>query len=293
MIGLMDLARPGGGATTRGQHALDPFEPLFPARFAGEEQPLGPHFTAADVRRAISEDRLVLWYQPKVEVSTGRLCGAEALVRLEDREFGLIAPGAFLPSLDAGDLATLTAWVVERAHVDWQRFAAAGRPVRLSVNAPPSTLERSALPALLERLRPDHPFWPGMTIEMTETEIVQRVELIHAVIRQLHAQAVSISIDDFGSGYSSLARLRQIPFAEIKIDRSLIRDCETDESIRIFLKAIRDFAHFHHARVVAEGVETREEFTAIADIGIDEVQGFFIARPMPVDEFLRAAHGFA
>jgi len=293
VIGLMDLARPDRGAASHRMCAIDPREPRLPMRFAGDQPTAGPQFTAADVRRAISEDRLVLWYQPKVEIATGRLCGAEALVRLEDREYGLIAPGAFIPSLDSGDLVALTAWVVERAHDDWALFAAAGRPVRLSVNAPPSALERSALPALLARLKPNHPFWPGMTIEMTESEIVQRVDLVHAVIRQLHAQSVSISIDDFGSGYSSLARLRQIPFAEIKIDRSLIIGCETDESIRIFLKAIRDFAHFHHARVVAEGVETREEFTAVADIGIDEVQGYFIARPMPVDEFLRAARGFA
>lgn len=246
-----------------------------------------------EVRHALGEDRLTLWYQPKIDVATRSLRGAEALLRLEHARLGIVAPSRFLPQLAAADLAAVTAWVAERAITDWGRFAVAGLNVRLSINAPPSALESAALPSLLSMLRPSHPAWPGLTVELTESEIVRRVDLVRRAVEELSIQQVSIAIDDFGSGYSSLVRLIEVPFAEIKIDRALVRQCAFDESIRIFLKAIRDFAHYHAAIVVAEGVETVEEFEVIADLGIDQAQGFLFARPMPAEDFLRTGAGLA
>ena len=243
---------------------------------------------AAEVMAARSEDRLVLWYQPKIDVATRRLAGAEGLLRLVDPDHGVLGPAAFLPSLTGIDMAMITAFVAERAVADWLRFADAGEIVRLSINAPPSTLETADLPELFGVIRPRHRDWPGLTVEMTEAEIIGSLDAVHDAVHRLTQQAISISIDDFGAGYSSLARLKEVPFSEIKIDRSLVRGCDLDPSIRYFLKAIRDFAHYHGARVVAEGVETTAEFRVVADLGIDEAQGFLFARPMPPEEFLRA-----
>lgn len=262
-------------------------------RFADVEIDEDDLIPGEEVRHALGEDRLTLWYQPKIDVSTGALRGAEALLRLDHPRLGIVTPSYFLPRLAAAELAAVTSWVAERAISDWGRFAVGGLNVRLSINAPASALETSALPSLLEMLRPEHPAWPGLTVEMTESEIIRRVDLVRDAVARLSIQQVSISIDDFGSGYSSLVRLIEVPFSEIKIDRALVRQCAYDESIRIFLAAIRDFARYHEATVVAEGVETAAELDVIAEIGIDEAQGFYFARPMPADDFLRTGAGLA
>jgi EAL domain-containing protein (putative c-di-GMP-specific phosphodiesterase class I) len=245
--------------------------------------------TAVDVTAARAADRLQLWYQPKIDVASRTLAGAEGLLRLIHPDLGVVAPAAFLPSLTGIDMAILTGWVAERAVVDWMRFADAGSIVRLSINAPPSTLETAELPDLFRAIRPRHCDWPGLTVEMTEAEIFGSIDAVHDAIHRLTQQAISISIDDFGAGYSSLARLQEIPFSEIKIDRGLVRGCDRDPSMRYFLKAIREFAHYHGARVVAEGVETTAEFRVIADLGVDEAQGYLFARPLPPEEFVKIA----
>ncbi|MFM9857881.1 EAL domain-containing protein [Pseudoxanthobacter sp. M-2] len=257
-------------------------------RLAGRPIAATPSVPAGDVMTARSEDRLILWYQPKIDVATRKLAGAEGLLRLVDPELGVLSPAAFLPGLTGIDMAVITAFVAERAIADWLHFADAGEIVRLSINAPPSTLETADLPELFSVIRPRHRDWPGLTVEMTEAEIIGSLEAVNDAIHRMTQQAISISIDDFGAGYSSLSRLKEVPFSEIKIDRGLIRGCDRDPSIRYFLKAVRDFAHYHGARVVAEGVETTGEFRVVADLGIDEAQGFLFARPMPPEEFLRA-----
>jgi EAL domain-containing protein (putative c-di-GMP-specific phosphodiesterase class I) len=257
-------------------------------RLAGRPVSAMPVVPAADVMTARSEDRLILWYQPKIDVATRTLAGAEGLLRLVDPDRGVLGPASFLPNLTGIDMAVITAFVAERAIADWLRFAEAGEIVRLSINAPPSTLETADLPELFGLIRPRHRDWPGLTVEMTEAEIIGSLEAVNDAIHRMTQQSISISIDDFGAGYSSLARLKEVPFSEIKIDRGLIRGCDRDPGIRYFLKAVRDFAHYHGARVVAEGVETKGEFRVVADLGIDEAQGFLFARPMPPEEFLQA-----
>lgn len=257
-------------------------------RLAGRPVSAMPIVPATDVMKARAEDRLILWYQPKIDVASRKLAGAEGLLRLVDPERGVLGPASFLPNLTGIDMAVITAFVAERAIADWLTFADAGEIVRLSINAPPSTLETADLPELFGLIRPRHRDWPGLTVEMTEAEIIGSLEAVNDAIYRMMQQSISISIDDFGAGYSSLARLKEVPFSEIKIDRGLIRGCDRDPGIRYFLKAVRDFAHSHGARVVAEGVETTAEFRVVADLGIDEAQGFLFARPMPPEEFLRS-----
>jgi EAL domain-containing protein (putative c-di-GMP-specific phosphodiesterase class I) len=258
-------------------------------RYAASTTLVSAPLTAVDVMTARAEGRLQLWYQPKIDVASRTLAGAEGLLRIIDPDLGVVAPAAFLPSLTGIDMAIITGWVAERAVADWMRFADAGAIVRLSINAPPSTLETAELPDLFQAIRPRHRDWPGLTVEMTEAEIFRSIDAVHDAIHRLTQQAISISIDDFGAGYSSLARLQEVPFSEIKIDRGLVRGCDRDPSIRYFLKAIREFAHYHGARVVAEGVETTAEFRVIADLGVDEAQGYLFARPLPPEEFLKVA----
>lgn len=255
---------------------------------ASTSTPASP-LTSAEVMAARDADQLRLWYQPKIDVASRTLAGAEGLLRLIHPHLGVLAPAAFLPRLTGIDMAIVTTWVAERAVADWLHFADAGSIVRLSINAPPSTLETAELPDLFRAIRPRHRDWPGLTVEMTEAEIIGNIDAVQDAIHKLTMQSISISIDDFGAGYSSLARLQEVPFSEIKIDRGLVRGCDRNPAIRYFLKAIREFAHYHGARVVAEGVETTAEFRVVADLGIDEAQGYLFARPMPPEDFIKIA----
>ncbi len=243
-----------------------------------------------EIEAAFREDRFELWYQPQIDLHDASVIGAEALVRLRHPEQGIVPPGAFLPALDMDQFVRLTEWVLHRAMTDWRLFSAAGLAPRLSINSPASILADYTFSDLVRAIVPRDPTWPGLVVEITETEMMDDVDLVYEIATQLRLHGIEISIDDFGTGYSSLARLRHVPFAEVKIDGSLVMGLERDEPNRIVVQAVAALCHHLNGRVVAEGIETREMLSAVRALGCDVGQGYLFSPALPPLDFIRWTH---
>ncbi len=187
-----------------------------------EPEPLNGKVTLGDVLR---RDWLEQWYQPKIDLRAKRLVGAEALVRARRPDGGLLPPAAFLPGAAEEDMLALTERVILTAMRDFEDYAALGTTLKLSVNVPASAFVKLPLAQMLREERPAAANWPGLILEVTEDEVMHDLKIAQEVADELRALNCTLALDDFGAGYSSLARLRQLPFSELKIDRSYVTDC--------------------------------------------------------------------
>ena len=230
---------------------------------------------------ALARGWLELWYQPKIDLRSKTLAGAEGLIRCRHPDHGMVGPASFLPSASAADLAALTELVVITALRDWDEIAAIGVNLHTAINTSVSALTSMNLPALIREYRPNRERWPGLILEVTEEEAVQDIALMHEIATQLRIYGITFAIDDFGEGYSSFARLRELPFAELKLDRSFVHECASNKQNAGICQAIIDLAHHFGAVAVAEGVEKPADLQAIHRMGCDMGQGFLLARPMP------------
>jgi diguanylate cyclase (GGDEF)-like protein/PAS domain S-box-containing protein len=237
------------------------------------------------IERGTETNRLVLHYQPKVDVSTGELSGVEALVRWQHPQHGLLGPDRFVPLAEQTGIArSLSQLVLETALRQAQAWAAEGHKVPVAVNLSMRDVQDAELPeavaALLERFG-----MPGecLAIEITETTLMADPERALDVLHRLRAMDVRIAIDDFGAGYSSLAYLRRLPVHELKIDRSFLRDVSGSLSDRAIVGSIVELAHSLGLEVVAEGVEDDATWRLLEGLGCDFAQGFYLARPLPAE----------
>ena len=222
-----------------------------------------------------------LFYQPKIDLKTMRLVGAEGLVRARHPTRGVISPGVFLPGASEDEILALTERVIITALKDWETCAANGMSVKLSVNVPVSALVKLPIPTMLREERPQSANWPGLIMEVTEDEIIHDLKIANDVADALRAYNCSLALDDFGAGYSSLARLRQLPFSELKIDRSYVTNCHTDRINAGLCETIVELGKRFGLKTVAEGVETTHESHKLQGIGCDIGQGYLFAKPMP------------
>ena len=230
---------------------------------------------------ALERGWLEVWYQPKFNLAARTLAGAEGLIRCRHPQHGVLQPGSFLPGADDQSLASLTEYVVLTALRDWQELWNCGFNLKFAVNASIDSLTDLDLPALIRQNRPASVNWPGLILEVTEGEVARNVELAHEIATQLSIYGISLSIDDFGEGYSSFARLRELPFAELKLDASFVKNCAQDARNAGICQAVIDLAHNFGAVAVAEGLENPADIQAIQQMGCDIGQGFAFARPMP------------
>lgn len=237
-----------------------------------------------ELRRAFDRDELRLHYQPIVEPITGGIVGAEALIRWQHPRRGLLGPGEFLDTLESSELApTLTDWVVDRALAD-----AAGWPTAwsVSINLSPRELLLGAGRDLRARIATrcaEHGLATHhVCLEITERGLIDDARLV-ALLGEFADMGVRLAIDDYGSGSASLGRLRALPTDVAKLDRSLLGDV-TDPSTALILRSALELSRACGNRVVAEGVETAEQLAFLREHGCDMVQGFHLARPMPVEE---------
>jgi EAL domain-containing protein (putative c-di-GMP-specific phosphodiesterase class I) len=235
---------------------------------------------------ALDKGWLELWYQPKIDLRTKRLVGAEGLIRCQHPVHGIVAPDSLLPGATEASHKSLTEHVVIRALREWDELAEAGILLRLSVNTSIGALTNLHLPAIIREHRPKSGAWPGLILEVTESEVMADVDLVHEIATQLRIYGVTLSIDDFGEGYSSFARLRELPFAELKLDRSFVDGCCDDARNAGICQAVIDLAHHFGVISVAEGLERQSDLQLIRDMGCDEGQGYLLARPMPRSQFL-------
>lgn len=258
---------------------------------AGPTRAEAPRGRAADplphveLQEALEQHWLDLAYQPKVDLTRNRVIGAEGLARLNHPAHGTLGPGAFLPGASDAALHRLTEFAIRKAFRDWETFAKAGYAVQLSVNAPVRSLLDPGLADII-RESPRHSDWPGLVIEVTEGEAIDELDAVTEAATKLRIYGVSLSIDDFGSGYSSFARLKQLPFSELKLDRSFVQGCASDPLNAGICRSIIDLARASGAASVAEGIETAHDWTALVRMGCDIGQGYYFGRPMSAGKLI-------
>ena len=247
----------------------------------------GQHEELARLRRALVEREFVLHYQPKVNLRTGAVVGAEALIRWQHPEKGLRPPMDFLPLMEDHPLAIeVGEWVLDTALRDQAAWRAEGLDIQVSVNVGGYQLQRLDFVARLSTILARHPpLLPGaLELEVLETSALGELAHVSRVIQDCRAMGVSTALDDFGTGYSSLTYLKRLPVTTLKIDRSFVRDMLEDPDDLAILEGVLSLARAFHREVVAEGVETREHGALLLQLGCELVQGFGIARPMPSDQ---------
>lgn len=249
-----------------------------------DDEPSDGKITLADV---LKRDWFEVFYQPKIELSSRRLVGAEALVRARHPKRGVLPPGLFLPGASSQDLLDLTERVILAGLRDWEDYAAVGAPhLKLAVNVPADAFVKLPIAQMIREERPSADDWPGMILEVTEDQVVNDLKMANEVAAELLSHHCSLAIDDFGAGYSSLARLRQLPFSELKIDRVYITDCHVDRMKAGMLESIIELAHRFGLKTIAEGIETPYEAHKLQGIGCQMGQGYLFAKPMPKDELI-------
>jgi EAL domain-containing protein (putative c-di-GMP-specific phosphodiesterase class I) len=229
----------------------------------------------------LKHDWFELWYQPKIELKSLHLVGAEALVRARHPTRGIIAPALFLPGASEDDMNALTERVILTALGDWDAFAQYGVSIKLAVNVPLSALVALPMIQILREARPTAASWPGLTLEVTEDQILNDLDLARDVADALQELKCDLAVDDFGAGYSSLVRLKQLPFSELKIDRSYVANCNEDKFNAGLCETFVELARRFGLRTVAEGIETSHESHKLQSIGCQIGQGHLFAKPMP------------
>lgn len=238
----------------------------------------------SDVTRAIYENHFVLYYQPKIDLASGRVEAVEALLRWQHPTHGFIPPGEFIPLCEVSDLIRpLTEWVLERAILDCATWRAEGFGLAVAVNVSARNLIDHELPALVSRLLVENDLQAeALCLELTESALMDDPERSRSVLDSLRRMEVLLSIDDFGTGYSSLAYLKHLRVHELKIDRSFVKDVLEDENDAAIVRSTCELAHSLGMRVTAEGVETEAVLDWLSEQGCDMAQGFLVARPMPL-----------
>lgn len=240
------------------------------------------------VRPALERNEFVLFYQPKIELETGRVTGVEALLRWRHPQRGMLAPLEFMPLIEQTALiGSVTKYVIDQALVQHTAWREHGLDLGMSVNLSAFNLSDPSLAAHVESLLKTHATPTGtLTVEVTESAAMADVDKALRVLHALRGLGVGISIDDFGSGHASIAYLTRLPATELKIDRSLITHiCENPRDEAIARTTI-DLARHLDLSVVAEGIETAEVAERLLQIGCDVGQGYFISRPLPAGEFV-------
>ena len=268
--GLRDLlARHGDGVATRPCHVRRVYDP-------------------DDPRRAIAEDEIICHCQPQVRLASGVVTGVEMLARWHHPDDGLVFPDQFVPPAEANGLITdLTRAVLNDALAQARRWRQAGLAHSVAVNVSVDDLGRADLPNLVVGALKRAGVPPsGLILEVTESRLMQDARTVLDVLTRLRLKHIELSIDDFGTGHSSLAHLRDLPFTEIKIDRSFVHGAHRNPQRAAILAASLDMARSLGIRCVGEGIEDADDWNYLRARGCNVAQGYFIARPMPPRDFV-------
>ena len=271
-------------------------KPFTPTELEGvlRENRLGePWLTAAGIQTAIDRHEFFLLYQPKVSLRTGTITSVEALVRWRHPSRGLVSPLEFSPFAESSVcIDRMTDWVLEAACAQIKAWDNAGCSLQMAVNLSARSLHDSRLADRFEtHCRAVGVDTTRLSLELTETASIRDGVLLTDVLTRLRVKGFGLSIDDFGTGHSSLALLQRQPFTEVKIDRMFVAGCTTSTSSQAIVRLVADLAHALGMHAVAEGVETAEVLRAVRAAGCDEAQGTYIAKPVTGDEVLNAVRG--
>lgn len=254
----------------------------------GEALPAGPQLDEQDVRRALSNGEFVAYFQPKVMLSDGRLKGVEALIRWQHPEHGLLAPGCFIELIESSRfISEMTLQMLDMSLAHCSQWHDAGLPLSFSLNVSARSLADSRLAdAIIERvaasgIEPRH-----VILEITESAIMVDLSITLGTLARLRLKGFGLSVDDYGTGFSCMLQLSRVPCSELKVDRAFVNGASQSRHLRILLESALDIARKLNLRVVAEGVENREDWQLLRSLGCGEAQGYFIAKPMPGEALL-------
>jgi len=247
----------------------------------------GDPVSSEEISKAIRNDQLVLYYQPQIDMQSEDLIGVEALIRWQHPSRGLILPGNFVPQAEKNGLIEgLTDWVISNAvhqSAVWQKQAKA---TRIAVNISAENITSLSLPEQLSHLVDTNLLNPELLeLEVTESALMGELITSLDILTRVRLRGFGLSIDDFGTGFSSLSHLHRVPFSELKIDQSFVRDMDRDEQANAIVESCVILGHKLQMKVVAEGVENRRIWNMLKTIGCDIAQGFHVAKPMPANRF--------
>jgi diguanylate cyclase (GGDEF)-like protein len=248
----------------------------------------------SELRQALADDQFVLHYQPQVDLATGNIVGAEALLRWNRPDKGLTAPGAFLARAEEnGMIIPINEWVLHEACREVKSWHEAGLPkLRIAVNMSPIQFRKRTVPLLVARTLADTGLdGQYLDLELTESIMMQDMAAVERDLQQLVGLGVHLAIDDFGTGYSSLAYVKRFPVDRIKIDQSFVRNMVHDVNDAAIVRAIITLGHSLNVTVVAEGVETADQLAHLRVEGCDEIQGYYFGKPMPAADFINLIRG--
>ncbi|MBA5869795.1 MAG: EAL domain-containing protein [Nitrospira sp. CR2.1] len=249
-----------------------------------------------ELRRALEREEFVVFYQPKLNIHSRKILGAEALVRWKHPKRGLVPPGVFLnAAIDTGLIRSMDEWVLREACRQVKSWETSGLPaISISANVSNSLFHGRTLPATVSDALRDSGLNPSqLELELTESIAMRDVEASVTMLEGLRTMGVRLSIDDFGTGYSSLSYLQRFPLSRLKIDQSFVRDLLTNENNVKITRAIIAMAHSLNLSVLAEGVETEGQLARLREEGCDEVQGYLFSRPVCAEDFEKLLRGDA
>nr|WP_269327769.1 bifunctional diguanylate cyclase/phosphodiesterase [Kineosporia mesophila] len=293
-MALAVSGQPGGDPDTLLRNAYVAMEtakaqghPVLVHEQAADEKSSHKLVLLSDLRRGISRRELVLHYQPKIDIGSGALVGAEALVRWNHPELGFVPPDRFIPIAEqTGLIHPLTHYVLDAALVQARTWQQAGTPVRVAVNLSARNLLNDELPGqIAELLTANGVSAALLELEVTESAIMTDPQRARRVLNELAGMGIGLSIDDFGTGYTSIGQLRHLPVHELKIDRSFVTALATDATDAMIVRSIVELGHNLGLSIVAEGVEDDATRCVLAGVGCDIAQGFGISRPLPAGRF--------
>ncbi|GLY31008.1 hypothetical protein Kisp02_43730 [Kineosporia sp. NBRC 101731] len=293
-MALATSGRPGDDPDTLLRNAYIAMEtakaqghPVLVHEQAADEKSSHKLVLLSDLRRGISRGELVLHYQPKIDIGSGALVGAEALVRWNHPELGFVPPDRFIPIAEqTGLIHPLTRYVLDAALMQARTWQQAGTPVRVAVNLSARNLLNDELPGQIADLLAGNGVSAALLeLEVTESAIMTDPQRALHVLNDLAGMGIGLSIDDFGTGYTSIGQLRHLPVHELKIDRSFVTALATDATDAMIVRSIVELGHNLGLSIVAEGVEDDATRCVLAGVGCDIAQGFGISRPLPADRF--------
>jgi EAL domain-containing protein (putative c-di-GMP-specific phosphodiesterase class I) len=242
-----------------------------------------------DLRRALERGELLLHYQPQVALSSGRIIGFEALLRWRHPTRGMVSPAEFIPvAEDSGLIVQVGEWALRTACAQARAWNAEKLPVSVAVNISARQFAQPDFTRVVGSVLRDtacSPAW--IELEVTESAAMRDADVTVATMQALKVMGVALAIDDFGTGFSSLSYLKRFPIDRLKVDQSFVRDLTSDPDDAAISQAVISLGHSLGLKVIAEGVETDAQLALLAGYGCDEVQGYLVSRPVPVQEATR------
>lgn len=241
-----------------------------------------------ELQTGIVDGALEIFYQPKVSIRSGKVIGAECLARWNDPTRGLLGPDAFISTMEKhGMINQLSTLILEKSAAQLRKWYNQGHQLKLAVNMSMDNLNQLDLPEQFESILQTVGIRPSQFIlELTETRLMENLTMSLEILTRLRLKGFGLSIDDFGTGFSTMDNLKQLPFTELKIDRAFVHGAVNDPASRAVLNSSIQLGKIFDLNLVAEGVETQQDWDFIAESGCGEVQGYFIAQPMPADQFI-------